>query len=132
MEIQVNLRCPHCNGRVLFPEAHLSVYQNDDSDDCTVTGECFDCGAEIVVGIAASIDEVGAPMVVPESNGEEPHRAWYYDETGDGEIVREFGDPDDGSILVWLCDQCAQELDCEVSLASEDDLNEAPCWRCGR
>lgn len=59
------------------------------------------------------------------------HRAWYYDDTDDGEVVREYGYPEDGTTLVWLCDRCAEELGDKVSHASEDSLCDSLCWRCG-
>jgi len=54
-----------------------------------------------------------------------PHRAWYYDWTG------ELSNDPKGN-LCWLCDDCASELGEQVSHASEDDLNDSTCWRCGK
>jgi hypothetical protein len=54
-----------------------------------------------------------------------PHRAWYYDWTG------ELSNDPEGNIC-WLCDDCASELGDQVSHASEDDLNDSTCWRCGK
>jgi len=55
----------------------------------------------------------------------ETHRAWYYDWTG------ELSNDPEGN-LCWLCDDCASELGDQVSHASEDDLNDSTCWRCGK
>lgn len=53
---------------------------------------------------------------------------WYYDLTNDH---RHSGDEE--SLLVWLCDSCAQSLLArhEVQVAGTDGFNDAPCWRCG-
>ena len=57
---------------------------------------------------------------------------WYYDFTEDH---RHSGDQE--SLLVWLCDDCANCLATEVQFAGTDDVDEyiaydGPCWRCGR
>ncbi len=57
---------------------------------------------------------------------EHRHTAWYYDWTP-GQLLSD--DPEGN--LCWLCDRCAQELGDWVSHASDDNLNEQPCWRCG-
>ena len=51
---------------------------------------------------------------------------WYYDLTEDH---RHSGDPE--SLLVWLCDNCADCLAAEVQSAGTDGFNDSPCWRCG-
>jgi len=61
------------------------------------------------------------------------HCAWYYDRTPGLEVYLELlGYNPDGDCLVWLCDQCAEELENEgkVSFASEDSLYDCDCWRC--
>ena len=55
------------------------------------------------------------------------HRAWYYDWTPDKSLSN---DPEGN--LCWLCDDCANDLGGLVSHASEDDLNDSTCWRCGK
>jgi len=57
----------------------------------------------------------------------ETHRAWYYDWTPDKSLSN---DPEGN--LCWLCDDCANDLGGLVSHASEDDLNDSTCWRCGK
>lgn len=60
-----------------------------------------------------------------EEDDEELHRAWYYrDEAA--------ADPwfNRDETLVWLCDACAMATS-GVAHASEDDLNDDPCWLCG-
>jgi len=53
---------------------------------------------------------------------------WYYDLTDDH---RHSGDAE--SLLVWLCEDCAQALTArnEVQVAGTDSFNDGPCWRCG-
>jgi hypothetical protein len=51
---------------------------------------------------------------------------WYYDLTDDHELSQ---DPE--SLLVWLCDQCAKELDEKVQFAGTDSHYDGPCWQCG-
>jgi hypothetical protein len=61
------------------------------------------------------------------------HCAWYHDETEGTEVYSELlGYNPDGDRLVWLCDQCAEEMENEgkVSFAGEDSLYDCDCWRC--
>jgi len=51
---------------------------------------------------------------------------WYYDLTDGHELSQ---DPE--SLLVWLCDRCAKELDEEVQFAGSDGDYDGPCWCCG-
>ena len=51
---------------------------------------------------------------------------WYYDLTDDH---RHSGDPE--SLLVWLCDDCANRLAAEVQLAGTDGFCDVACWQCG-
>ena len=53
-----------------------------------------------------------------------PHK-WYYDLTDDH---RHSGDAE--SLLVWLCDDCANRLAAEVQPAGTDGFCDAPCWQC--
>ncbi|HIP96220.1 MAG TPA: hypothetical protein EYH32_03275 [Anaerolineae bacterium] len=57
------------------------------------------------------------------------HCAWYYDWTEDGRYAE---DPHGESNLAWLCDECAAKAGDDVSHAGEDDLNDSPCWVCGK
>jgi len=60
------------------------------------------------------------------------HCAWYYDQTDNLEVYNDLlGYNPDGDRLVWLCDQCAEELGDKVSHASEDSFYDCSCWRCG-
>jgi len=59
----------------------------------------------------------------------ELHRAWYYDWSPDHRYA---GEDPDGAIIAWLCDECAAKAGDLVSHASEDELNDTPCWVCGR
>jgi hypothetical protein len=52
---------------------------------------------------------------------------WYYDLTEDHRHSR---DPE--SLLVWLCDDCANRLAAEVQFASSDGFCDTPCWKCGK
>ncbi len=56
------------------------------------------------------------------------NRNWYYDLTED-----HCHSHDRESLLVWLCDDCAAELEAtdEVQFAGSDEMDDAPCWRCG-
>ena len=56
------------------------------------------------------------------------HRNWYYDLAEDH---RHSGDAE--SLLVWLCDDCAAELEAkdEIQFAGSDEMDDAPCWQCG-
>jgi hypothetical protein len=51
---------------------------------------------------------------------------WHYDLTDDHQFSQ---DPE--SLLVWLCDRCAAELDEKVQFAGADGDYDGPCWRCG-
>ena len=55
---------------------------------------------------------------------------WYYDITPD---LRHAGD-DDGSTIVWLCDECARPLEQagEIQFASTDQIADVPCWECDK
>ena len=50
--------------------------------------------------------------------------AWYYDLTEDH---RYSGDPE--SLLVWLCDDCANRLAAEVQVAGSDGFCDVACWQ---
>jgi hypothetical protein len=54
---------------------------------------------------------------------------WYYDLTDDHRFS---GDAE--SLLVWLCDECATQLEADalVQFASTDALCGVPCWICAR
>ena len=57
---------------------------------------------------------------------------WYYDLTEDR---RHSGDPE--SLLVWLCDDCANRLAAEVQFAGTDGGDEhiacdVACWQCDK
>ena len=56
------------------------------------------------------------------------NRKWYYDLTEDHRHSE-----DAESLLVWLCDDCAVELEAkgEIQFAGSDEMDDAPCWRCG-
>ena len=54
---------------------------------------------------------------------------WYYDLTHDHRFSE-----DSESLLVWLCDDCAIQLEADalVQIASTDALCDVPCWICAR
>ena len=52
---------------------------------------------------------------------------WYYDLTDDHQLSQ-----DRESLLVWLCDECAEKLDDSIQLAGTDRLHDGPCWSCNR
>ena len=59
---------------------------------------------------------------------------WFYDLTDDHQLSqaspeRRRRNPE--SLLVWLCDRCAKELDEKVQFAGADSGYDGLCWCCG-